>query len=72
MSYYIKPVDELKPGRLAVYRVVKRLRDFKAENGVEYMVFPNKKAFTTAFFIDLYCGKNGKLVKLKNRSMMRF
>ena len=72
MSYYITPVDELKPGRLAVYRVVKRLRDFKAENGVEYMVFPSKKAMKTALFIDLYCGKNGKLVKLKDRSMMRF
>jgi hypothetical protein len=72
MSYYIKPVDELRPGRLAVYRMVKRLRDFKPENGVEYMVFPSKKAMKTALFIDLYCGKNGKLVKLKDRSMMRF
>ena len=70
MSYYIKPVDKL--GWPAVYRVVKRLRDFKAENGVEYMLFPSKKAMKTAFFIDLYCGKNGKLVKLKDRSMMRF
>jgi len=26
----------------------------------------------TDLFIDLYCGKNGKLVKLKDRSMMRF
>jgi uncharacterized iron-regulated membrane protein len=72
MSYYIKPVDERITGRLAVYRVVKRLRDFKPENGVEYMVFPSKKAMKTALFIDLYCGKNGKLVKLKDRSMMRF
>jgi len=72
MSYYIKPVDELRPGRLAVYRMVKRLRDFKPENGVEYMVFTSKKAMKTALFVDLYCGKNGKLVKLKDRSMMRF
>jgi uncharacterized iron-regulated membrane protein len=72
MSYYIGPVDERITGRLAVYRVVKRLRDFKPENGVEYMVFPSKKAMKTALFIDLYCGKNGKLVKLKDRSMMRF
>jgi hypothetical protein len=72
MSYYIKPVDERITGRLAVYRVVKRLRDFKPENGVEYMVFTSKKAMKTALFIDLYCGKNGKLVKLKDRSMMRF
>ena len=35
MSYYIKPVTELQPGRIAVYRVVKRLRDFKPENNLE-------------------------------------
>jgi hypothetical protein len=57
---------------MAVYRVVQRLRDFKPENGVEYMVFPNKKAMKTALFVDLYCGKNGKLVKLKDRSLLRF
>ena len=72
MSYYIKPVDELKPGRLAVYRVVKRLRDFKPDNGIEYMVFSSRKAMKHDIFVDLYCGKNGKLVKLKDRSMMRF
>ena len=72
MSYYIKPVDKLTSDRIAVYRVVKRLRDFKPDNGIEYMVFPSKKAMKTAIFVDLYCGKNGKLVKLKDRSMMRF
>lgn len=72
MSYYIKPVTELKPGRMAVYRVVKRLRDFKPEDGVEYMVFKSRQAMKNDFFVDLYCGKNGKLVKLKDRSMMRF
>lgn len=72
MSYYIKPVEELKPGRMAVYRVVKRLRDFKPDNGIEYMVFRSRKAMQTDFFVDLYYGKNGKLVKLKDRSLMRF
>lgn len=72
MSYYIKPVTEPRPGRMAVYRVVKRLSDFKPDNGIEYMVFPSKKAMKTAIFVDLYCGKNGKLVKLKDRSIMRF
>lgn len=72
MSYYIKPVTELKPGRMAIYRVVKRLRDFKPDDGEEYMVFKSRKAMQTAIFVDLYCGKNGKLVKLKDRSMMRF
>lgn len=72
MSYYIKPVEDVKTGRLVLYRVVKRLRDFKPDNGIEYMVFPSKKAMKTAIFVDLYCGKDGKLVKLKDRSMMRF
>ena len=72
MSYYIKPVDKLTSDRIAVYRVVKRLRDFKPDNGIEYMVFPSKKAMKTAIFVDLYCGKNGKLVKLKDRSLLRF
>jgi len=26
----------------------------------------------TDFFVDLYIGRNDKLVKLKNKSMMRF
>ncbi len=71
MSYYIKATTETKPGYIEVYRVVKRLRDFKPENGVEYMVFKSRKAMKTSLFIDLYCGKNGKLVKIKDRSMMR-
>lgn len=72
MSYYIRKNENAKLGDMVVYRVVKRLRDFKPEEGVEYIVFPNKKQVMTAFFIDLYCGKNGKLVKLKNKSLMRF
>lgn len=72
MSYYIKPVENIVYGRMVIYRVVKRLRDFKPENGVEYMVFRSKKEMKTAMFVDLYCGKNDKLVKLKDRSMLRF
>lgn len=72
MSYYIKPVEEIRPGRMAIYRVVQRLRDFKPDDGVEYMVFPNRKKMKTAIFVDLYIGKNGKLVKMKDKSLMRF
>ena len=72
MSYYIRKNENAKLGDMVVYRVVKRLRDFKPEEGVEYIVFPNKNQVRTAFFIDLYCGKNGKLVKMKNKSLMRF
>ena len=38
MKYYIKPYTEPN-GRIAMFRVVKRLCDFKPENGTEYMVF---------------------------------
>ena len=72
MSYYIRENEYANVGDMVIYSVVKRLRDFKPDNGVEYMVFKSKKAMKTDFFVDLYCGKNGKLVKLKDRSMMRF
>jgi len=72
MSYYIKPYIEPKKDRVTMFRVVKRLGDFRPEDGVEYMVFRSKKEIKTALFIDLYCGKDGKLVKLKDRSLLRF
>ena len=72
MSYYIRENEYANVGDMVIYSVVKRLRDFKPDNGVEYMVFKSKKAIQTDFFVDLYCGKNGKLVKLKDRSLMRF
>jgi len=72
MSYYIRENEYANVGDMVIYSVVKRLRDFKPDNGIEYMVFPSKKAMKHDIFVDLYCGKNGKLVKLKDRSMMRF
>ena len=40
MSYYIAPQSEgLMLGDLVIYRVVKRLKDFKAEDGKKYRVF---------------------------------
>ena len=72
MSYYIRENEYANVGDMVIYRVVKRLRDFKPDDGVEYMVFPSKKKMKTAIFIDLYIGKNGKLVKMKNKSLMRF
>lgn len=72
MSYYISEVDNSFKGT-RLYRVVKRLKDFKGNPGVEYMVFRSKKAMKEDMFVDLYtCGFSGKLRKLKNRSMMRF
>ena len=72
MSYYIKPHIEPKEDRVSMFRIVKRLSDFKPEEGVEYMVFRSKKAIRSSLFIDLYHGKNGKLVKMKDKSLLRF
>lgn len=72
MSYYIAESEQAGANKIVMYRVVKRLRDFKATDGIEYMVFKSKKAVKHSFFIDLYIGRNDKLVKLKNKSMMRF
>ena len=72
MSYYIRENQHTNVGNMVIYHVEKRLRDFKPEDGLEYIVFPSKKKMETAIFVDLYCGKNGKLVKLKDRSLMRF
>jgi hypothetical protein len=44
MSYYIAPQsDTLMLGDVVIYRVVKRLKDFKAEDGKKYRVFKGKK-----------------------------
>ena len=71
MSYYIATYNG-GFRESSVYRVVKRLSDFRAEDGQKYRVFPSRKAMKTAWFIDLYIGKDGKLKKLKDESLLRF
>lgn len=76
MSYYIAPqnsdfsADNIN--ELVIYRVVKRLKDFKAEDGKQYRVFKSKKDINTAMFVPIYVGINGKLKKEPSDFLIRF
>lgn len=73
MSYYIAPqASNIEVGKLVVYRVVKRLRDFKPENGKKYRVFSSKRHMNSNYPVPLYIGKAGKLKKLRSEMIWRF
>ena len=73
MSYYIAPQSEnIMLGELVIYRVVKRLKDFKAEDGQLYRVFKSKKERDESPFVPLYMGMNGKLKKQPSEWVIRF
>lgn len=62
MSYYIAPQNSnLDVGDMIVYRVVKRLSDFKAEDGKLYRVFKSKKDMQSSLVVPTYRGINGRL-----------
>ena len=72
MSYYIAPHNDYSTGDTVIYRVVKRLGDFKPENGKKYRVFASKRHMKSkAGAIPVYIGKAGKLKKLKNETIWR-
>ena len=67
MSYYIAPqANDIQIGEIVIYRVVKRLSDFKPEEGKKYRVFSSKKERDTSLYVPLYIGSNGRLVKCNN------
>ena len=73
MSYYIAPQNSnLDVGDMIVYRVVKRLSDFKAENGKLYRVFKSKKDMQSSLVVPTYRGINGRLKKCKTEFVLRF
>ena len=73
MSYYIAPQSEnLMLGELVIYRVVKRLSDYKAENGQLYRVFKSKKDMKEALLVPLYRGVGNKLKKQPFDFVIRF
>ena len=73
MSYYIAPQsDNLMLGDLVIYRVVKRLSDFEAEDGKRYRVFKGKKEKDESMTVPIYYGVNGKLKKAKSEFVLRF
>lgn len=73
MSYYIAPQsDNLMVGDLVIYRVVKRLSDFKAEDGKLYRVFKSKKDMKESILVPLYKGMGDKLKKQPSDFVLRF
>ena len=73
MSYYIARVNNnLEIGDMVIYRVVKRLRDFKAEDGQKYRVFKSKQEMNNSLFIPMYVGVGEKLKKLNDEFLLRW
>ena len=73
MSYYIAPQsDNLMVGDLVIYRVVKRLKDFKAVDGKRYRVFKSKKEKETSLTVPIYYGVGEALKKAKDEFVLRF
>ena len=73
MSYYIAPQSKhVEVGEMVIYRVVKRLRDFKAEDGKKYRVFKSKEEMNTSLTVPLYVGVGEKLKKLSDEFVLRF
>jgi len=73
MSYYIaKQSGNLLVSDMVVYRVVKRLSDFKAEDGQKYRVFKSKKEMKNSWTVPMYVGVGDKLKKLKDEFVLRF
>ena len=73
MSYYIAPQsDNLMVGDIVIYRVVKRLKDFKAEDGKKYRVFKGKKEKDESMTVHIYYGVDGRLKKAKAEFVLRF
>lgn len=75
MPYYIAPQSRnIHTGELVIYRVVKRLSDFKPEEGQLYRVFKSKKEMqdSSMNMITCYKGVNGKLKKSKTELVLRW
>ena len=75
MSYYIAPQPssgDWLTQKMVVYRVVKRLSDFKPEEGRLYRVFKSKKEMNESMYVPAYRGINGRLKKCKTEFVLRF
>ena len=73
MKYYIaRQSNNIETGDLVIYRVVKRLRDFKAEDDVLYRVFKGRRQMDTSLTAPLYVGVDGKLKKHPDKFVLRF
>jgi hypothetical protein len=61
-------------GNMIVWRHVKRLKDFKASEGVEYLVAKNKKEMqiNMGSSLPIYIGLNGELKKCSTCALYLF
>jgi hypothetical protein len=67
MKYYIAEQNQT-----TVWRVVKRLSDFKPEEGVEYVVKTSSKGLVVGDTLPIYIGLNGKLKKCSSFALYLF
>ena len=60
--YYVTPYKN-NSGGMVIWRHVKRLKDFKADESVEYLVAKNKKEMkiNMGSSLPIYIGLNGEL-----------
>lgn len=67
MKYYIA-----RKNSTSIWRVVKRLSDFKPENGVEYVVKTRCKSIEAGDCLPIYIGLDGKLKKCSSLAVYLF
>jgi hypothetical protein len=71
--YYVTPYEK-NSGDMIIWRHVKRLKDFKADEGVEYLVAKTKKEMDIDMgsSLPIYIGLNGKLQKCSSFALFLF
>jgi len=71
--YYVTPYEN-NSGDMVIWRHVKRLKDFKANEGVEYLVAKNKKEMkiNMGSSLPIYIGLNGELKKCSSYALYLF
>ena len=71
--YYVTPYENNR-GDMVIWRHIKRLKDFKADEGVEYLVAKNKKEMKIDMgsSLPIYIGLNGELKKCSSYALFLF
>jgi len=71
--YYVTPYKN-NAGGMVIWRHVKKLKDFKADEGVEYLVAKNKKEMNIEMgsSLPIYIGLDGGLKKCSTYALYLF
>jgi len=72
--YYITPYKNNTGSSMVIWRHIKKLKDFKADEGVEYLVAKNKKEMDIdrGSSLPIYIGLNGELKKCSSYALYLF